>query len=565
MSNDSVCETLVVIVRGWGPSGELKASFLDELSGLLPARSMVLQPDLDTGFLSTQDPLHLEQQVLDFVGGSVSKYCPGKILLMGFGTGCLLVRGTLLRALDSGAVWLPQLDRVIYAGGILRGWSITTATPSKIRLIVPLIRFMVLLNKLAWIARVTWLRSFNIHWNVFFLSNTERGTPYVVEQQLRFLKQSNQLLHVRFIHLIGTEDRYVSPVDTVEILPLAQSWYIELPGLSHFDIVNPDQIGISGAATVDAWRETMERVLLANNDGLRKLSISGDHIDDYVYQLDLPVASRVHEEVRDVVILLHGVRDDGFWTKRIGAKIKSGREKTVRTPTPSYGFFSVLNFLSIFARKSKVRWFLEMYLTLKVHYPKSDISFVGHSNGTYLAVQAMKLCKSVRFKRMYFAGSVVRTDFNWCDHDEQVSEKVVNVVNSNDFVISTSPGFIEDLGWSFLNIGGAGQLGFKKECLTSKVENFGPFARGHSGAISRDYWPAISAFINGGDFNPPEPVTRLDSSVRVKVLRAICLIVLAALLLSFCALVVFILTKMTKTAFAFTLFWIALIWAARNV
>ena len=166
---------------------------------------------------------------------------------------------------------------------------------------------------------------------------------------------------------------------------------------------------------------------------------------------------------------------------------------------------------------------------------------------------------------MYFAGSVVRTDFNWCDYDEQVSEKVVNVVNSDDYIISTSPGFIEALGWTFLNVGGAGQLGFKKECLTSKVENFGPFARGHSGAISRDYWPAISEFINGGDFKPPEPVSRLDSRITIIVLRAICLIVLGGLSLSFCVLVFVILTKMTKTAFALFLVWLVLIWAARNV
>ena len=161
MSNDSECKYLVVVVRGWGPPGELKASFIDELKGLLPAHSLVLKPDLDTGLFSTQDPLDLEQQVLDFVCAAVTEHCPRKILLLGFGTGCLLVRGALLRAQDNCASWLPQLDRVIYAGGILRGWSITTATPSKIRLIVPLIRLIVLLNKLAWIARVTGMRWFN--------------------------------------------------------------------------------------------------------------------------------------------------------------------------------------------------------------------------------------------------------------------------------------------------------------------------------------------------------------------------------------------------------------------
>ena len=166
---------------------------------------------------------------------------------------------------------------------------------------------------------------------------------------------------------------------------------------------------------------------------------------------------------------------------------------------------------------------------------------------------------------MYFAGCVVRTDFNWHDHDEQVTEKVVNVVNADDYIVSTSPGFIEALGWSFLNVGGAGQQGFQKRYLSPKVENFGPFSGGHGGAIAEDYWPAISKFINGGDFVPPESGEKFENSKKILLFRSVCLFVLTLLLMSFCTLIVLILNNITWGIFLFTVFWVALIWAARNV
>jgi len=560
------CTYLVVVVRGWGPRGKIGQSLLDELCAMLPDNSKVLQPELGTGFFSTQNPSHLEQDVLEFLIKAIDTEKPARIILFGFNSGCLLLRGALLRALDKQFDWLGRIERVIYAGGILRGWSITTATPFPVRLMVPVIRLLVLLNKLAWKIKVTWFKTFDVHWHIFFLSAVERGTPYVVDQQIRFLDQREKLSHIRFIHLLGTRDRYVSPADTVEILPEHSSTYVELSGVSHFDIVSPEQIERSSSVSIDRWRNTISQSLLGDDGVLKVIGIRRDHIDDYVYHLDLPVDKRIHEEVKDVVMVLHGVRDNGFWTKRIGAKIKGDRELSeIRTPTPSYGFFSVLNFLSIFARKSKVRWFLETYVTLKIHYPNAEISFVGHSNGTYLAVQAMKLCESVKFKRMYFAGCVVRTDFNWCEYDHQVTDRVVNVVNANDYIISTSPGFIEALGWSFLNVGGAGQQGFQKHCLTPKVENFGPFFHGHSGGIAEDYWPAISTFINGGDFVPPHRAETSREALWVLPLRVVCLVALTVLLMSFCALAVLILTKMPVPVMLFTAVWIVMIWAARNV
>ena len=573
MSECTGCRYLVILVRGWGPAGRLRQGLIDELCKQLPKDSRVLQPQLDMGLFSTRNPADLEQEIVRFINDAVDEHRPQKIVLFGFSTGCLLVRGALLQALSDKLEWVKQIDRVLYAGGILRGWSITTATPFAVRLMMPIIRLMVLINKLAWMTKVTWLHSFNVHWNVFFYSSAERGTPYVVEQQLRFLRflrYSEHLSHVRFIYLIGTRDRYVSPADTVEILPLIESWYIELPGLSHFEIINPGGIG---KRAVEQWRDTMKTSLLGGDDELQRFSISGDYIDDYFYHLDLPVQNRVHTEVEHVVILLHGVRDDGFWTKRIGAKIKqvTGSYK-VRTPTPSYGFFSVLNFLSVFARKSKVRWFLEMYVTLKIHYPNADISFVGHSNGTYLALQAMKLCKSIRFRRMYLAGCVARTDYQWSQCNDQVSEKVVNVINANDYIISTSPGFIEYLGWSFLNVGGAGQQGFQAEYMTDKVKNYGPFNGGHAGAISEPYWPAIARFINGAEFEPPKQVVQQQAQAGseangklVVPLRVLCLAGLVVLLMSFCYLVVLLAINMTAGLWVFLFFWLVLIWAARNV
>jgi hypothetical protein len=60
----------------------------------------------------------------------------------------------------------------------------------------------------------------------------------------------------------------------------------------------------------------------------------------------------------------------------------------VRTVTSSYGFFPMGPFVLKAERRKRTGWLMDQYVTAKAAYPNAVFSFIGHSNGTYLAASA---------------------------------------------------------------------------------------------------------------------------------------------------------------------------------
>ena len=116
----------------------------------------------------------------------------------------------------------------------------------------------------------------------------------------------------------------------------------------------------------------------------------------------------INPKVKDVVFVMHGIRDDGYWTHRIAKVIKEAAEEVERkavgedvgkdaleskclvSRTPTYGYFPMGAFILPWIRRQKVEWFMDMYVDVKARYPIATMHFVGHSNGTYLAARAFR-------------------------------------------------------------------------------------------------------------------------------------------------------------------------------
>jgi pimeloyl-ACP methyl ester carboxylesterase len=114
---------------------------------------------------------------------------------------------------------------------------------------------------------------------------------------------------------------------------------------------------------------------------------------------------------------------------------------------------------------------MDMYTETLARYPNAkDIDFVGHSNGTYLLADALQRYHAMRVRRVVFAGSVVRRDFDW---DPLVGRGQVglvrNYVASDDWVVALFPRLFEQRPWRFLgnDIGSAGFNGFGRDRPTS--------------------------------------------------------------------------------------------------
>jgi pimeloyl-ACP methyl ester carboxylesterase len=196
---------------------------------------------------------------------------------------------------------------------------------------------------------------------------------------------------------------------------------------------------------------------------------------------------------------MHGVRDFGQWTKEVARAIRGGdspptvaavdgsQPEIVVIPS-GYGYFPMGAFLILGARQRNVRWFMDEYTEARAQYPRAAVSYIGHSNGTYLLASALERYRSLCVKRVIFAGSVVRRSFNWDAYRAGPHPRVEsfrNIVASGDWVVGIFPRLYE---WvtevtpvsnrGFFDVGSAGFRGFTQQDYNVQ------FVRGeHSAAL----------------------------------------------------------------------------------
>ena len=562
-------DTLLVAIRGWTTTGdwwlgsdlggELRPSFIQTLERKLP-RCDVWAPDLDMGMFSMR---LAESLCMEVVAGIRQKLLEHPelehIVLLGFSSGSLLARRVFCiahGAAETGEVtqppepWANRIDRLVVLAGITRGWEYTSVSPAYLRFISPVLpRLTALLSAFG-------SSTGRVETPVPLIMQLRRGSPFVVSTRIQYVnvfealrlcpaKRRDAPLRVdgrpSTVFLLGAQDQYLSPADCSELGPRTEFVFVEVGATNHteaLEIEDPPHVeqaasrSVNSATTDDALRRLAiktrrERIVCAISAPFAELNsqewaIPAGDIDDYLDPMDLsepgPKTADEGARVDHAVMVLHGIRDHGFWTKRIAREIKTlGRDRriSVRAPSPSYGYFSLWDFVKPGGRDAAARWFMEKYADVKSHFPNAQISFVGHSNGTYLAARALELCPAIQFRNVVFAGSVVRRSFRWSDLSGQV-RCVLNYVGNKDWVVAFLPAVFEKLRWESLDVGGAGAYGFlEAEPEPGRTKRLavgnGPsveltevrFVNGqHDAAIKESYWKEIAQFALEGTLPP---------------------------------------------------------------
>ncbi|MBX3724474.1 MAG: hypothetical protein KF823_00975 [Xanthomonadales bacterium] len=204
------------------------------------------------------------------------------------------------------------------------------------------------------------------------------------------------------------------------------------------------------------------------------------------------------EEVRRVVVTVHGIRTFGQWQERLSALIHKANDR-VATENHHYGYFSVLSFLI-----PPLRWFATLKFRrhlrqIAERYPNAVLDLVGHSFGTHLigySVYNMRDPSAPRFGTILLAGSVLRSSFPWGDliNEGRVS-RVINDCGIHDNVLLLSQ-------FAVLFTGMAGRLGFRGMTSTRFLNRY--FEGGHShyfladgkesDAFMERYWLPVLAY-----------------------------------------------------------------------
>lgn len=318
------------------------------------------------------------------------------------------------------------------------------------------------------------------------------------------------------VQVIGTDDDFVSPQNQVDNDvngapkddPRPRYFLLEMTNTNHAGAVD---------LTGEAGREREKVIRAALSRERFEIAPAGGSPDSAPPFASDPAAyddgaSPPDPDVKHVAFVIHGIRDDGFWTHRIAKAIKETAARsgdpavaTLRSITATYGYFAMLPFILPWVRRQKVEWFMDLYVTAKARFPNARFHYVGHSNGTYLAARALTDYSAARFGHVYFAGSVVRPDYPWRERaDARRVERFHNVRGATDWVVALGP---KSVDYVSEDLGSGGFDGFRDASAAGAhaiTQSAGCAWGGHGGAIGEGHWPGIARFIVTGE-RPPEP------------------------------------------------------------
>jgi len=446
---------------------------------------------------------------------------PDNLIIIAYSSGTAILRHAIAIQSDSAWVKPSTLKKIIHIGGMTTGWEFNSEMPKKYLWLGPIIRPLC----------PCWLP-----WQIY------RGSEFITETRisltkLKFnkknsdsqkLEASSALFNENY--LVGTKDEFITPADAIELGGVGNGdnpSYLEVAGCTHTTILSDNKGNANqdirnyivgeirrvceeagsavDKATSESSRNKPQGNTLSMIAPLRP--ISPDDIDDYLDPLDNEPLRR-NIDVDHVFIVLHGIRDNGYWAKRIGSIIKDAWRESdhgkynprgIRVVSPSYGYFSLWDFVRPGGRKRAVEWFQNIYANIVALYPSAEISFIGHSNGTYLGAHALN-CRGISYKYMILAGSVLRQDF-WKDHNRGKAwktrvEHLFNFRSLDDWIVAFLPGGLEMLPLlgPLMNLGGAGAYGF--DDITEGVEQRS-IKGGHGAAIEEDTWKQLAKYVVG--------------------------------------------------------------------
>jgi len=508
--------SLVLLLHGYTLDGATLKPVHNALASLdddsLPlAGADVLRPDMPLGTFSMARVSDITAELLLMVDQAwEAKRAQGqpyaRLVLIGHSVGGLLARKIYAAAngehhdapfepelkrrlerlgaasLETPRPWADKVDRIVLLAGMNNGWSIDH------HMSIPRAATMQVGVGIGYILEA-------IVGELPIIFSIRRGSPFLSQLRLQWLAMRQQAHEfdgpgrlpgaALTVQLLGTNDDLVSPRDNVDSILGQDFCFLEVRFSGHGDVIAMDDEVEVGASTKGAARREALTAALARD-------LTTDDCLDVVAPLQRDA------RVTDVLFVIHGIRDQGFWTSRIALRTKELAEQQGRvfaSETSGYGYFPMLSFLTPGKRQEKVAWLMERYAEAKARYPDADFHYVGHSHGTYLLAKALKDYPAVRFDRVAFAGSVVETDYDWSSIIPDRVGSVVNFVAAADWVVAFFPNAFEMIG--FQDLGGAGHNGF---VLNEEVEltNVGYVAGGHGAALNELMWDSIASYVVDG-------------------------------------------------------------------
>lgn len=466
----------------------------------------VLMPNYNTSVFSNASMLHTALQLDESLQDIVERH-PGsyqRIVLVGHSVGALLARKTYLygkgrssdyplgAARDRPKEWVERVDRIVLLAGMNRGWSAESLPPIN--------------QVVAWFGRLI----HKITGQGRMIMSIERGSPFVANLKMEWIRMVSRPNSdvAQVIQLLGDDDQMAPEEDHKELMAAPNFVFIPVPGTKHGNVVDlyadgdsTDGDSAARQAEEEVRRNRLSRFTSALEQPIEALHERYGSNRDYLDRS----AGPERQKVRHVVFVVHGIRDYGEWVDDYRRELKRA-DPSVAVITSKYGYFPMMRFLLFSDRQENVRWFVDEYTEALALYPNAErFSFIGHSNGTYVLASALEKYAAIKFDRVYFAGSVVPTDFGWTAlvHKGRVGE-IRNDIATGDWVVALFPKMFQLIrrefkieNSEFFDLGSAGFDGFESKDAN---RNQAALSGAHSAAIAsktnRD--TIVSYILEGG-------------------------------------------------------------------
>jgi pimeloyl-ACP methyl ester carboxylesterase len=439
---------LVVIVHGWvnGPQDmEPVASVVGDQEGF--QRHAIYLWGYESNRFSNKDPGGLADDLASKIA-ELHQKTKGEIILIGHSLGGLLLRRAFITGLENNQEWSHAVTRMILLAAPNRGTEATSRSP-----------WLWLGDGLA--------RSFGVGQ---LIRATYRGAPFIVDLRLDWIQRFRTLPDPPIVtQILGTEDAVVRASDSIDLVQFPNSIQFQLPNSSHESIIRSEESGLSIRQALMRGKSRQSSVAEAAATNTIKL------------------------------LVVHGIRDYGERFDEIRDSVKnyaSQRGVTVEASAPRYRYFSALQFINPISRLHKIYEFADIYTEMLATPPiDAPIHFVGHSFGTFLMGKGMELYNSIKFERVYLAGSVLDEDF-FANH-KYLGNRIKylrNDVATRDWPVGILCSGIAGLGLAD-DVGTGGFNGFTRIVTQNRYDEIKYFNGGHGKALESVNIPTIADWL----------------------------------------------------------------------
>jgi pimeloyl-ACP methyl ester carboxylesterase len=506
--------------------------------------AVTLRPELPASLFSMTDPNLIVSDLLTQIDQEVKKAEDAErpfeeIILIGHSLGALLARKVYVVACGETSSapfediyrksslepveersWAKKVKRLILFAGMNRGWRVSHHISLKR---APLWMLGSGICHIIHIFTGRWPLIFTIRRGAEFITQLRiqwlrmqqrAGTPKELNKKNSSAFQGNALT----IQLLGSIDDMVAPEDNVDLVSGKEFIYLDVPYSGHADVVDLTDTRKDFVTCKTYGDHRKDKFLLALTSAKEKLEKEGVIPSDENF-------TEANYDVQNMVFVIHGIRDAGYWTHKIARRIKErarylAQQKLINsstewaTETSSYGYFPMLPFIFPWYRRQKVEWLMDQYTEALARYPKANISYVGHSNGTYLLAKALEIYPCCHFENVVLAGSVVNQGYPWQSlmekhHEEHAEQEqkphrkqeprvkaILNFVATRDWVVAFFPKLFQI--FQLQDLGSLGHDGFGIKPLGENIYQAEWVVGGHGAAIEEPMWDTIADFVITG-------------------------------------------------------------------